>query len=213
MLALMYAYIPSTDHSLGISSASRMLRRAGAQLLQRLLRQGGPEPGQQAFSRGIQYWDAPNGPAVTQTPIEEEWYNRQRPLLPLLDKAPWTQDDTWIAPNAVVVGDVDLYDQVGLAKSERTELSMQPLHAIFHDRPLCSLGLCCVETSTKSELGATRLSWTGPSFTQPGELAQNRHQTMASLQNSQQDDVRRSRTSEAEASNLASCAAGRCQLR
>jgi hypothetical protein len=60
----------------------------------------------------VQFWDAPNGPAVTQTPIEEEWYNRQRPLLPLLDKVPFIQDDTWIAPNAVVVGDVDLYDQV-----------------------------------------------------------------------------------------------------
>jgi hypothetical protein len=38
-------------------------------------------------------------------------YNRQRPKLSLLDKTPWTQNDTWIAPNAVVAGDVELYDQ------------------------------------------------------------------------------------------------------
>jgi hypothetical protein len=87
-----------------------MLQRTGKQLLQQVLRQGGAA--QQVFTRGVQFWDAPNGPAVTQQPIEEEWYNRQRPLLPLLDKVPFIQDDTWIAPNAVVVGDVDLYDQV-----------------------------------------------------------------------------------------------------
>jgi len=32
----------------------------------------------------------------------------------LLDKVPWIQSDTWIAPNAVVSGDVDIYDQVGI---------------------------------------------------------------------------------------------------
>jgi len=67
---------------------------------------------QQQQLRGLsQYFDAPNGPAVTSTPIEEEWYNRQRNLMPLMDKTPWIQPDTWVAPNAVVLGDVDIYDK------------------------------------------------------------------------------------------------------
>ena len=63
-------------------------------------------------TRSINFFDAPNGPAVKLENIEDEWYNRQRPKLSLLDKTPWTQPDTWIAPNAVVAGDVDIYDQV-----------------------------------------------------------------------------------------------------
>ncbi len=39
-------------------------------------------------------------------------YNRQRNLLPIMDKVPWIQPDTWVAPNAVVCGDVDIYDKV-----------------------------------------------------------------------------------------------------
>lgn len=86
-----------------------MLRKASGQLV-RLLR----SPSLPAGARGIQYFDAPNGPAVTQVPIEEEWYNRQRNVLSILDKTPWTQPCTWIAPNAVVAGDVDIYDRVAI---------------------------------------------------------------------------------------------------
>lgn len=87
-----------------------MLRRVGAQLLQGIARPA--SAGQLTFTRGLQFFDAPNGPAVSQTPIEEEWYNRQRNVMPVLDKVPWIQPDTWIAPNALVIGDVDIYDKV-----------------------------------------------------------------------------------------------------
>mmetsp|Transcript_21041 Transcript_21041/g.58462 ORF Transcript_21041/g.58462 Transcript_21041/m.58462 type:complete len:291 (+) Transcript_21041:158-1030(+) len=70
--------------------------------------------GSSVVSDRFPYFDAPNGPAVTSVPIEEEWYNRQRNLLPIMDKVPWIQPDTWVAPNAVVSGDVDLYDKVGI---------------------------------------------------------------------------------------------------
>lgn len=89
-----------------------MLRRVGAQLLQGIARPA--SAGQLTFTRGLQFFDAPNGPAVSQTPIEEEWYNRQRNVMPVLDKTPWIQPDTWIAPNALVIGDVDIYDKVGI---------------------------------------------------------------------------------------------------
>ncbi len=88
---------------------SKMLRR-GISLLLR--------PNSSAFAaafqqiRSLNFFEAPNGPAVKLENIEDEWYNRQRPKLSLLDKTPWTQPDTWIAPNAIVAGDVDIYDQV-----------------------------------------------------------------------------------------------------
>ena len=45
-------------------------------------------------------------------------YNRQRNLLPIMDKVPWIQPDTWVAPNAVVTGNVDIYDKVCLQGHE-----------------------------------------------------------------------------------------------
>lgn len=93
-----------------------MLRRAGGLLLHRC---AGSLEAAQRFgaqeTRGIAvsvpFVDAPNRPAVSQVPIEEEWYNRQRNIV-YLDSVPWIQPDTWIAPNAVVAGDVDIYDAV-----------------------------------------------------------------------------------------------------
>lgn len=46
--------------------------------------------------------------------VEEETYCRQRSLIVLEDKLPTASPDSWVAPNAVVVGDVDLGDGVGL---------------------------------------------------------------------------------------------------
>lgn len=90
-----------------------MLRTAGGQVLQ-LLRGSTLQSAQlqQVTKRFVNYYDAPNGPSVKQVDIEDEWYNRQRNILPILDKAPFVQPDTWIAPNAVVAGDVDVYDKV-----------------------------------------------------------------------------------------------------
>ncbi len=84
-----------------------MLRQAGQTLVRHLARPLAP-----AGTRGIQYFDAPNGPAVSQVPIEEDWYCRQRKLVPLLDKMPFFVPSAWIAPNATVVGDVNLYEDV-----------------------------------------------------------------------------------------------------
>jgi hypothetical protein len=90
-----------------------MLRRS-RQLLGALAKAGAAatEAQQLQSFRSIQYFNAPNGPAVKLVNVEDEWYLRQRNILPLLDKVPWYQADTYVAPNAVVVGDVDLYDQV-----------------------------------------------------------------------------------------------------
>lgn len=106
-----------------------MLLRAGAKRLAQAVLPALSGGSCSTATRGIQYFDAPNGPAVTQTPIEDEWYNRQRNLLPLLDKVPWVQPDTWVAPNAVVTGDVDIYDKVGGAGGR-----VQGARARWHDR-------------------------------------------------------------------------------
>jgi hypothetical protein len=88
-----------------------MLRRSGAELLRLLQPSCNASAALLTQTRSINFYDAPNGPAVKLEDIEDSWYNRQRPKLSLLDKSPWTQPDTFIAPNAVVAGDVDIYDQ------------------------------------------------------------------------------------------------------
>ena len=44
--------------------------------------------------------------------IEDEPYCRQRQLLVLGNRVPVLAPDSWVAPNAVVIGDVDLFDKV-----------------------------------------------------------------------------------------------------
>ena len=44
--------------------------------------------------------------------IEDEPYCRQRQLLVLGNRVPVLAPDAWVAPNAVVIGDVDLFDKV-----------------------------------------------------------------------------------------------------
>lgn len=68
------------------------------------------------FLRGINFFNAPNGPSVKQVNIEDEWYNRQRNIFALHDKQPYYPVDVFVAPNAVVCGDVDIY---GGVRSER----------------------------------------------------------------------------------------------
>jgi len=54
--------------------------------------------------------------------IEDELYCRQRQLLVLGNRVPVLAPDTWIAPNAVVIGDVDLFDEVILDVSGRNAM-------------------------------------------------------------------------------------------
>lgn len=44
--------------------------------------------------------------------IENETYNRQRSIVPLEDLVPETSPDSWVAPSATVIGDVDIGDKV-----------------------------------------------------------------------------------------------------
>lgn len=45
---------------------------------------------------------------------EEEVYNRQRQVIILGNRVPTAAPDTWVAPNAVVVGDVDLFEKTSI---------------------------------------------------------------------------------------------------
>ncbi|KAG2443097.1 hypothetical protein HYH02_009511 [Chlamydomonas schloesseri] len=85
-----------------------MLKRVGQSLVP--FARAGLTQSAESF-RGVssQFFDAPNGPSVKQVPIEDEWYNRQRNIFPLLDKEPYYPVDVFVAPNAVVCGDVDIY--------------------------------------------------------------------------------------------------------
>lgn len=51
-------------------------------------------------------------PAATRVDITQEWYNRQRQIIPLGNRMPDTAVGAYISPSAVVVGDVDILDRV-----------------------------------------------------------------------------------------------------
>lgn len=51
-------------------------------------------------------------PAATHIDIEDEWYMRQRSVITLGHRVPHVSVGAWVAPNAVVIGDVDLLDRV-----------------------------------------------------------------------------------------------------
>jgi hypothetical protein len=102
-----------------------MLRRA-AQSLVPLARSQLCEAAE--AKRHLNFYSAPNGPSVKQVNIEDEWYNRQRNLFPLLDKEPYYPVDLFLAPNAVVCGDVDIYGGVSaLLGSRKPGSALRPL--------------------------------------------------------------------------------------
>jgi len=50
--------------------------------------------------------------AAAPVDVRDEIFNRQRSVLPLEDRVPEASPDSWVAPSAIVVGDVDLFDKV-----------------------------------------------------------------------------------------------------
>lgn len=49
--------------------------------------------------------------AAAPVDVRDEIFNRQRSVLPLEDRVPEASPDSWVAPSAIVVGDVDLFDK------------------------------------------------------------------------------------------------------
>lgn len=52
-------------------------------------------------------------PAVTYQDVADDWYMRQRSHISLGNRMPHVAITAWVAPNAVLVGDVDLCNRVG----------------------------------------------------------------------------------------------------
>lgn len=69
-----------------------------------------------APSSPLQFLRAVSTSAVAQhsVHIEDEVYNRQRNVINLGNRVPSLAPDAWVAPSAVVVGDVDLFDRVSI---------------------------------------------------------------------------------------------------
>ncbi len=49
---------------------------------------------------------------LMETDITSEWYLRQRTRIRLGNRAPDLSPDLWVAPNAVIIGDVDVNPKV-----------------------------------------------------------------------------------------------------
>lgn len=70
------------------------------------------------------------------THIQDEPYCRQRQLLVLGNRVPQVSPDVWVAPNALLIGDVDLYDMVCISL-----LNVRDCVKIFLHLALCDLPL------------------------------------------------------------------------
>lgn len=70
-------------------------------------------PSQRAFSSPPAANSVP--PAATSVDISQEWYNRQRQLIPLGNRIPDVAVGVYLAPSATIVGDVDLLERVSRA--------------------------------------------------------------------------------------------------
>lgn len=94
----------------------QLLRSSAPELPTRLL--------PHVVSRGFNQYEAVNGPSPLQVDVAREWYQRQRSAMTLGNRYPSLPDDLWIAPNAVIVGDVDFHNYVsGGARVARWVLS------------------------------------------------------------------------------------------
>lgn len=63
-------------------------------------------------ARGLS--STPSVASYTRNLAELEAFNRQRSLLPLGFREPYLAPDAWVAPNAQVIGNVDLHDGVSV---------------------------------------------------------------------------------------------------
>lgn len=62
--------------------------------------------------RILSRWFSSGSKQLSPIPIDQEPYCRQRNELVLGNRIPVKAPDAWIAPTAVVIGDVDLYERV-----------------------------------------------------------------------------------------------------
>lgn len=72
-----------------------------------------------------------SSPLQSQNVAETEIYNRQRQILVLQHKEPLVAVDAWVAPNAVLVGDVEVQDRVSVMygavlRGDLNKITIQP---------------------------------------------------------------------------------------
>ena len=93
------------------------MRRAAVALLARANRGGAltaastPTPAGAALSTSAAC-RSDNSATSAPIHISDEPFCRARSMMPLGPRIPTASPDAWVAPSAIVVGDVDLYDQV-----------------------------------------------------------------------------------------------------
>ncbi len=63
--------------------------------------------------------EVPARPVFDPVHIQDEAFCRQRQLIPLGHREPILAPDTWIAPNAVCIGDCDLFDKARSSPGSR----------------------------------------------------------------------------------------------
>ena len=111
---------------------------------------GGAAACQRIAARWVTHAGYPDDPVFEPIHIQDEAFCRQRQLVPLGFREPILAPDTWIAPNAVCIGDCDLFDQVRADANWQLQSCLFSLHACTrpwssHLYPTClTHPLCCL---------------------------------------------------------------------
>lgn len=105
---------------------------------------------QRVATRWVTHAGYPDDPVFEPIHIQDEAFCRQRQLVPLGFREPILAPDTWIAPNAVCIGDCDLFDQVRADAKLQLQSWLFSLHACVrpgssHLCPTCvTYPRCCL---------------------------------------------------------------------
>lgn len=100
-----------------LHSSMARLQRVSGPLLRALASASALEAGTFSglSSRSFSAYLQPLPPAATYQDVADDWYMRQRSIIALGNRMPHLAATAWVAPSAVVVGSVDLYDKVSSA--------------------------------------------------------------------------------------------------
>eukprot|EP00775_Hariotina_reticulata_P004900 gene4900-5144_t len=98
-------------------------------------------------------------PAVTNIDIQDEWYLRQRSQISLGNRLPHVAVSAWVAPSAVVVGDVDLLDRVSVwnnvvLRGDLNNITIGQIGKYVTIEPNCALRSCRIGDYVKLQPGS-----------------------------------------------------------
>ena len=100
----------STNSSSSSSGSAGAAAAAAAAAAGRVTTPPSPNPPRLYSTQHVEHV----APPATRVPVQDEWYLRQRQRIPLGNRSPHCAASAWVAPSAVLAGDVDLLDRASV---------------------------------------------------------------------------------------------------